>query len=147
MLNRPSNVFAFSATSLALLATGIVWGILVRGIPITAPNDDWSLAELITHLHEAGLELRQVPSGMTGNNDNTAYLTTTAKGWEELACLWKAPERIADWKGTLYVEKRGENSDTEPLIELWGDCCLVVGPFVVFGDRELLARVRDALSV
>jgi hypothetical protein len=87
------------------------------------------------------------PTAVTGSRRNTAYLSSTDKGWAELAKLFKVREKIADWTGILYVEKRGADSDWSITVALWGDCCLVVGPFVFFGDRELLARVRDVLSV
>jgi hypothetical protein len=31
-------------------------------------------------------------------------------------------------------------------MNLWGDCCLVSGPFVFFGDPELLAEIRACLD-
>jgi hypothetical protein len=32
------------------------------------------------------------------------------------------------------------------VIDLWGDHGLVVGPFVFYGDAELLQRIDDILS-
>jgi hypothetical protein len=106
------------------------------------PLDDWDVPQLIDHLRRQGLELRVVSTQNSGTLRHNAYLTTTAKKREELELLPKAPERAERWQGTLYVE-RSHNADV--FVQYWGDCCLVVGPFIFFGDRELLARVRDTL--
>jgi hypothetical protein len=105
--------------------------------------DDWEVPELVEHLRKEGLELRVVPTHKGGPTRYNAYLTTTDKEWQELNLMVKVPEVVGQWRGTLYVE-RSHSGGTR--VEFWGDCCLVAGPFVFFGDRDLLARVRVALD-
>jgi hypothetical protein len=105
--------------------------------------DDWTVPELVDRLRQEGLELRVVPTQQDGTTRYNAYLTTTNKEWKELNLMLKVPEQADQWRGTLYVE-RSHNADIR--VQCWGDCCLVAGPFVFFGDRDLLARVRVALD-
>jgi hypothetical protein len=58
----------------------------------------------------------------------------------------KVRERIHSWRGTLFCLRKSGENDWSDLVLSWGDCCLEAGPFLFFGDRELLARVRAALS-
>jgi hypothetical protein len=104
--------------------------------------DAWDVPQLVDHLRQQGLELRVVATQDSGPPRHNGYLTTTDRKWQELNLMLKVPEQAEQWRGALYVE-RCHNTDIR--VQCWGDCCLVAGPFVFFGDRELLARVRDAL--
>jgi hypothetical protein len=113
--------------------------------------DDWDIPRLVAYLNDAGLGLRMVSTTKNGVIDQTAFLTTTTKEWENLNRLFKDRKQIHLWQGTLYCE-RGRvrffmGDDWSALTRQWGDCCLVVGPFLFFGDRDLLDRVRAALTV
>jgi hypothetical protein len=112
--------------------------------PRAVSLDDWDIGRLVTYLNGEGLRLRRVSTQRRGVSPLRAYLTTTAKEWLDLDSLPKDPDRIARWRGTLYCE-RGPADHWPDLQGQWGDCCLVVGPFLFFGDRELLGRVRAAL--
>ena len=127
------------------------------GSPATAaaPLDDWDIPRLVAYLNGKGLGLRMVSTRKDGVINQTAYLTTTNKGWEDCNPLRKDRQKIDLWQGTLHCElwrgtlhrERGlSRDDLSDQPHLWGDCCLVVGPFLLFGDRELLSRVRAALS-
>jgi hypothetical protein len=115
--------------------------------PVAGPLDDWDIPRLVAHLNGQGLGLRVVSTlkGRVGS-DRTAFLTTTDQGWEELSRLIRGRSQIDRWRGTLYCERGPAGGDWDDLKRQWGDCCLVVGPFLLFGDRELLGRVRAALS-
>jgi hypothetical protein len=89
------------------------------------------------------VRLQAVPKH--GPIGHSAYLTSTAKEWRDLNALSKDPKRIAEWRGVLYCERVGE-SDVTHLLEQWGDHCLVVGPFLLYGDAGLLERARAALA-
>jgi hypothetical protein len=116
----------------------------VRRPPEEGPRlDDWDVPRLVDHLSKQGLELRVVSTQDGGTPRHNAYLTKTDKKWGELNLMLKVPEQAERWRGTLYVE-RSHNTDIRAAY--WGDCCLVAGPFVFFGDRDLLARVRGALG-
>src|SRR5262249_40297666 len=103
--------------------------------------------QLVAHLNGEGLPLRLVSNRKDGVVAHTAYLTITGRTWEDLIGLRVYPEEIRHWRCTLYCERgTGSEDNWSDLSQLWGDCCLVVGPFLFFGDRELLGRVRAALT-
>jgi hypothetical protein len=114
--------------------------------PPGAPLDDWDIPRLAAFLNEQGQQLRVVPTMRQGGPHETAFLTTTSRGWEDLNRLPKDAGRIALWQGTLYCERGPGGDDWLDLTRQWGDCGLVAGPFLFFGDPQLLARVRDALA-
>jgi len=110
------------------------------------PLDDWGIRQLAAFLNDEGLGLRLVVTGNDAACPN-AFMTTTNKGWEELNGLVKHPERIGDWQGVLYCEHaQGLQATWPSMTPHWGGCCLVVGPFLFFGDKQLLGRVRAALT-
>jgi hypothetical protein len=114
---------------------------------VAAPPDDWDIPRLVAYLNGKGLGLRVVSTLKGGGgSDRMAFLTTTDKGWEELSRPLRGRSQIERWRGTLYCERGPSGGDWADLKRQWGDCCLVVGPFLLFGDRELLGRVRAALS-
>ena len=107
------------------------------------PLDDWDVPRLVDHLRKEGLQLRVVPTHKGGVPRYNAYLTTTDKKWEEFNHMCKVSEQMARWRGSLYVERSNYPATRA---EYWGDCCLAAGPFVFFGDRDLLVRVRNVLG-
>jgi hypothetical protein len=109
------------------------------------PLHDWDISRLVAYLNGKGLGLRLVSTRQDGVVDRTAFLTTTAKEWVDFNHLYKARNQIDRWEGTLACE-RGPAPSWSDLASLWGDCCLVVGPFLFFGDQALLGRVRVALT-
>jgi hypothetical protein len=111
----------------------------------TRPIDDWDFAELAIHLNRMGVEVRLRAVPKIGPVTHSAYLTCTAKEWQDLNQLTKDPKRIQDWCGTVYCERVGV-SDPKHLLDQWGEHCLAVGPFLFYGDAHLLELVRAALS-
>jgi hypothetical protein len=126
----------------------IIWADQRKTRPASpiVPLDDWDIPQRVAFLNDEGMALRLVDTGNAPVGSN-AYLTTTNKGWDELNALVKHPDGIEQWQGILYCENAQGLQATWPgLIQQWGDCCLVVGPFLFFGDRQLLGRVRAALT-
>jgi hypothetical protein len=110
------------------------------------PLDGWDIPRLAAHLNGEGLGLRMVATQKDGAVHQTAFLTTTGKGWEDLNRLPKDLNQINRWQGTLYCERVPGGDGWPGLAHPSDDCCLVVGPFLLYGDRELLGRVRAALT-
>lgn len=110
------------------------------------PLSHWGLAEIIAHLRDAGLDLRVVSTSLAGPVDRSAFLTRTDKTWLELSSTPAARHHIGRWKGTLFVRRCRGDAAAEAEIEDWGDSCAVAGPFVFFGDAELLGQVRVAIG-
>jgi hypothetical protein len=116
-----------------------------RASPATSPLDDWNLTELVAQLNRAGMRLREVPPQKNGPIGNAVYLITTDKEWDDINALTKDRRRIAEWRGVLYCEcVKGRNPWF--LANQWGEDCLVAGPFLFYGDHQLLAQVRAALA-
>jgi hypothetical protein len=106
---------------------------------------DWDIPQLAAHLNRNGVPVRLRLVSETTPVVSSAYLTTTAKEWDDLNRLMKEPKRLSEWRGTLYCERVGKNASSY-LLEQWGDHCLKIGPFLFYGDAELLERVRSALD-
>ena len=125
-----------------------VWVGRRTGRPATTaePLDDWDVPQLVDYLNGKGLGLHVVSTLKGGDVYRTAFLTTTDQGWEELNRLPRGLAQLDRWRGTLHCERGPGGEDWDDLIRQWGDCCQVVGPFLLYGDRELLGRVRAALS-
>lgn len=126
----------------SLLVVGIARRKDGRATPVV-PLDDWDIPQLVAYLNGKGLGLRMVPTQKDAATCQAAFLTTTDKEWDELSRLAKNQALIGQWRGTLYCKR---NMGGEELAFLWGDYHLVVGPFLFFGDIELLERVQTALT-
>ena len=107
--------------------------------------DDWTIPELADHLNRAGLQVRLQSTRKDGVIGSTAYLTTTAKDWDDLNLLPKDPSQLRQWRGTVYCEYVG-GADPSYLVQQWGDHCFVAGPFIFYGDAELLQRIGAILA-
>jgi hypothetical protein len=106
--------------------------------------DGWGVAEMVRHLEARGLGLCALPTSKDGPLVRNVFLAVPGKTFEDLAGLLMDPASIDRWNGAVYCEEcpRFEARDLEGL---WGDCALRAGPFVFFGDRDLLARIQEAL--
>ncbi len=107
---------------------------------------EWSMADMLSHLKESGVELRVVSTRKDGRIEQSAFLTSTDRSWHELNLLPKSSRRMDLWNNTLYCERCPRDADLSVQAELWGENCSIVEPFVFFGDRNLLERVRSALE-
>lgn len=114
-----------------------------RRQPSLLPGDG-SVAGLARHLESRGLPLRLVPASRSGADAN-AYLTASARRWEDLNGLPKDARRVGDWVGAVYCERVVSEDDAEVRLAVWDGACLRAGPFLFFGDPALLARIRQAL--
>jgi hypothetical protein len=109
------------------------------------PIKEWDIPELAVHLNRMGVEVRLRAVPKKGPLIKSAYLTFTTKEWHDLNALNKDPRHFQEWRGTLYCERVGEH-DSSYLIDQWGDRSMAVGPFLFYGDTELLDRVRTVLA-
>jgi hypothetical protein len=112
----------------------------------SGPPDDWDLPQLIAYLNSKGLGLHAVPTMRDSSIRDNVYLTTKVQPWDAFVRLTKDPTQIDRWKGTVYCERSPLwDHEGDPLLKA-SDCSLVIGPFFLFGDPELVGRVRDAFS-
>lgn len=117
---------------------------LVHRAAMRRALDNWDFPELAEHLNRAGLNVQLHMRWKADVLIQMAFLTTTDKSWEELNRLTKDPSQIQKWRGTVYCERL--RKEMEPSLDLWDDYYLVAGPFVFFGDPELLERIRAILA-
>jgi hypothetical protein len=103
------------------------------------------VTDLADHLGERGLKLRVVATGKGSPRDRVAFLTKD-KAWSELNVLPLRVEELHRWRGAVFCERLNQPGSRDPQIELWGDSCLLAGPFLFFGDQDLLDRIRGILS-
>jgi hypothetical protein len=134
------------ALAVAFLLVAWNWDRAPRREPSAARLEEWDVADVADRLREAGLGLRLVATREDGQVHNSAFLTATDMDWAELNVLPKVPEQAGRWRGTLYVERVWDRQQRDVRTDVWGDSCLAVGPFLFFGDRDLLPRVHDALT-
>jgi hypothetical protein len=130
------------AISLSSLSAGLWWA---HRPCACAAMDNWKFEDIAWHLRRNGLELRVVPTPPNNPLWVSAYLTTTNKSVEQLSILPAEPERIADWNGTVNCRLSISGAAGDSPASNWGDCWMRVGPFLLFGDRDLMARIRNTL--
>jgi hypothetical protein len=138
---------ALLTVALAGLAVSVGWHRPATdppGEPPTVCMDGWSVPDLVRHLEARGLGLCAMPTWKGGTVIHNAFLTVPGKLFEELAGLPKDRASLDRWAGVVYCEECPRIAARD-LQCLWGDCSLRAGPFVFFGDRDLLGRIREAL--
>jgi hypothetical protein len=111
---------------------------------------------LLTPPEENGVDLarRLAPRlglGVVGTSQNStsrhnAYLTATGLTWQELNRLPRSAEHVGRWRGTLYCERSNNHNARQEEVDSGSGCWLRAGPFVFFGDRELLACIQETLT-
>ena len=109
------------------------------------PLNDWDIPQLVDYLHRAGIRLHVAPTAKDGVVQNTAFLTTTERTWYELNRLRKDAKQLDPWQGILYCERLELDEMWRVMADQWGDFGWSAGPFLFYGDPELLARVRAVL--
>jgi hypothetical protein len=106
----------------------------------------WDVPDLAEHLRTTGLSVRVLPTGEGAPSADRAYLTTTALNWRELDRLVKLPETLDGWKGVVFCERNLDDLNRASRLHLWGEHCTCAGPFLLFGDPELLEEIRLAVQ-
>jgi hypothetical protein len=105
------------------------------------------LAEFIDHARAAGLQLRVVPAREDGKWGNSVYLTENPETtWRSLQGKNRNVEHIDQWKGVLWIEHLPVEAYTEWYVSEWGSNGCQIDRFVVFGDDQLIARLRKAFN-
>jgi hypothetical protein len=152
MLGTTKASWGTRCALLGLFAAGVALGVPigqrmnVTACPSVQFMDDWDLPQLVAHLNGKGLGLHLVSTQKHGDNTDIAFLTTTDQEWNDFNRLTSDPKQVAQWKGTLHCERGPHWAAWSNQIRQWGDCCAVVGPFLLYGDRELLIKVCAALA-
>ncbi len=106
----------------------------------------WTVADLLRHLEGRGLHLHAAGTRENGPVATNAFLSLERRPWADLGGLVKDPSRFRGWSGIVYCEYGAREGAREGALAGWGEWGLRAGPFVFFGDPNLLAQIRDALA-
>lgn len=112
--------------------------------PVSLMMDDWNVPRLVAHLRKAGVEVHTMPCQQNDVLDSCVYLSVNQKQWSDVSGLSKSPKRIHEWRGIVYCVRESPDS-AENLAAQWGDRCLRIGPFICYGDADLLGRIGAAV--
>ena len=107
----------------------------------SADRSDGHLCELTLCLHRAQVPLRVVPQRKDGLLLDAMLLTETDTSVAELQHLPIDATRMDLWRGAVLVLD-DSNKDFACDTTGWGDNGLRLGPLLLFGDREILERIR-----
>jgi hypothetical protein len=134
---------------IGILLVGLLMGLgWWRGGPRPQPDDPltgWQIEDLVAHLQNKGVDVRAVPTYKNGPVNAGAFLTTTDHTWEQLNHLHTFPECIDEWDGTVLCGPAYGDPEGDGRLWLWRDNGERKGPFLLFGDRDLRARITEAL--
>jgi hypothetical protein len=113
--------------------------------PASPSLDDWDIPKLADCLNRAGMKVQLRSPRKDGVLTlHNAYLTTTHKDWDELSRLSISsdPSAIQKWRGVVYCQRGGKN---QARFHFLGEHPFVIGPFLFYGDAELLERIGAML--
>lgn len=113
--------------------------------PATQADIPGSAAELALYLRDRLPGARIASTRTDGAIDRSFFLTPGDTDEEALRKLPRAVDRVGQWRGVILCEWLVNGEETEVLLEEWGEHAYVRPPFVFFGDKELLARIQEAL--
>ena len=107
---------------------------------------DWDVARLVDHLHRHNLPLNSAATAGTAEVPESAYLSTVPINRAALSRLERSKNKVGDWKGVVYCQVLRDPAARARERQRLGDSCRERGPFLFFGDPDLLDRIDDALS-
>ena len=107
-----------------------------------APAPGWRMAEFIDHLDAQAIHLRVITDGPCCN---AAFLTEDPdETWSSCQTKPKVVERIGQWRGSIWVQRVDRYTDNETLLWQWGEYGCRIGNFLLFGDKQIIDRIRRA---
>jgi hypothetical protein len=118
-----------------------------RAAPQPAPLllDNWDIPQLAAYLNRAGVEVYALPTRKYGVADSNGFLMVVKKDWSYVNGLVKDASEIHKWRGIVYCARETAITLAD-YARQWHNHCLRVGPFIFYGDAELLARIGAALN-
>jgi hypothetical protein len=121
----------------------------MRTSPATPPpalTELTTIAELTTVLSQQAPELHTVPIVKNGSLERGFYLSTASRSWEQLGAVTRSARDAAKWQGVVYCEYVSNIMPvSEGDIQEWGEHGMQIGPFLFFGDPDLLRRIEQII--
>jgi hypothetical protein len=119
----------------------------LRSRSATSPptvTESRTFTELAEVLSQAAPDLHVVPTMKNGSLEMGFYLCTDARSWEQLTSVSRSYRRADKWQGLVCCERIG-HAFPEWEIQEWGEHAMQIGPFLFFGDPDLLRRIDQII--
>lgn len=108
-----------------------------------------TLAEFAAQISRCLPSLRVVPL-FENKPDSPVWVCLRSHSREQLRGLPRDPDLVKSghWQGIVFCEQVGKGAaiPEEFIRDNWGEYALRVGPFLLFGDPDLLQRIHEALG-
>jgi hypothetical protein len=128
----------------AVIAVPWTCGLRSRTVPPPTHPELSTLTELADLLSQAAPELRMVTTAKNGNFESGIYLCKESRSREQLRLLPRTSRDVGKWQGVVYCERIG-NTLPEWEIQEWDEHAMQIGPFLFFGDTDLLRRIDQII--
>jgi hypothetical protein len=130
----------------------IIWGAFVLltlaavgfSVARRRPEKSWAIPDLINHLESHGVTLN-VLYHQPDDPGEGCYLSTHSLTREDASKLVMNPVCVDKWTGVIFLfpQRKGLLFLPDEEIETWGECGLLLGGLVLFGDPELLRKIAE----
>jgi hypothetical protein len=91
------------------------------------------------------MQFHVVPAAKHGPLSEGVYLTENAAvTWEAMQRKMRFVEAIHQWYGTVWLGRADYQLDADGKLPGWGEHGCRIGHFILFGDKRLLKRIREA---
>jgi hypothetical protein len=106
-----------------------------------------SPTQLVAQLDKAGVRLHVVPVSVNSQDlDNGLFLCVRECSRKELV-LPRSGSCGGQWAGVVHVQRLPDEEMTGYWLADWGRFGAAVGGVAVFGDPELIGRIKKALRL
>jgi hypothetical protein len=102
-----------------------------------AAEDEPDVLDLVAALRAKGIRLEPVATAPYRSPAKAAYLCAEVSPSDRFANLSHNSEGLRDWQGIVFVELHRSPSNVS---------ATVIGPYHLWGDPELIARIKAALD-
>jgi hypothetical protein len=116
------------------------------GEPQGKPVERWQIEDLLEHLRGKGLQCRVVTCMEVGPVNEGVFFTTTDLSWRDLNALPTTVWALDKWKGVVQCRRIGYAYGADTTLGVWGEGGERLGPFALFGDPALRAKIRALFS-
>jgi hypothetical protein len=116
-----------------------------QGSQYTPANLPESAAEMAMFLRDKLPRTRIVSTRTDGAIDRNFLLTLRDVDEDTLRSLPRISDRAAEWRGTVLCEWLVDREAAVVFIEQWEEYAFERPPFVFFGDKKLLAQIKEVL--
>jgi hypothetical protein len=136
-------LFSLTLASVTLVLRWHVTSLDPRSAPTNFPKNATDLA---VFLQNKLPKARIISTRVDGRIDRSFLLTIGSSDERTLRSLPRVGDRAGEWQGTVLCECLVNWETADLFLEQWGEHAFARPPFVFFGDKELLAKINEALK-